>query len=134
MLARRSCRTILDNGQPSRATPRTDSDHCFWHDPETAEAAQEARRLGGQRRRREGVLAGVYEFNGLRTVEDIRRLLDVAALDTLGLDNSVARSRTLVAVVQAAAKLLEVGELEERLQRLEATLEARPKPFKAVGA
>jgi hypothetical protein len=95
---------------------------------------QEARRLGGHRRRREGVLAGVYEFNGLRTVEDIRRLLDVAALDTLGLDNSVARSRTLVAVVQAAAKLLEVGELEDRLQRLEATLEARPKPLKAVGA
>jgi hypothetical protein len=85
-------------------------------------------------RKRERVLAGVYEFNGLGTVGDLRRLLDVAAIDTLGLDNSVARSRTLVAVAQAATRLLEVGELQDRLDRIEATLEEREKPLRAMGS
>jgi len=134
MLARRTCRTILPGGQPCRAAPRIDGDHCFWHDPETAEEAAQARKLGGQRRRREGLVTGAYEFNGLTSVEEIRRLLMVAALDTLGLDNGVQRNRTLVAVAQAATKLLEVGELADRLAQVEAALEARPKPLKAVSA
>ena len=89
------------------------------HSPEYAEEIAEARRLGGLRRRREVALAGAYEFNGLVAVADLRRLLEIAALDTLGLENSIARSRTLGYLVGVAAKLLEVGELEQRLAYLE---------------
>ena len=46
------------------------------------------------------------------------RLLEIAAFDTLALENSLARSRTLVAVVVAGSHLLEVGELEARLTAL----------------
>ncbi len=46
----------------------------------------------------------------------------VDALDTLGLENSIARARTLGYLVGVAAKLLEVGELEERLAYLEAAV------------
>ena len=70
-------------------------DYCFWHSPEHAEEADEARKLGGLRRRRERTVAGAFEFGGLQTVADIRRLLEVATIDTLSLENSVARSRTL---------------------------------------
>ena len=43
------------------------------------------------------------------------RLLVIASLDTLGLENSIARARTLGYLVGVAGKLLETGELEERL-------------------
>jgi hypothetical protein len=132
MVARRTCRTILANGEPCRAAPRVEGNHCFWHDPETADDAQQARRLGGQRRRREGVVSGAYDFQGLATVPEIRRILEVAAIDTLGLDNGVQRNRTLVAVAQAATRLMEVGELADRVAELEAAMAKRPEPLRAV--
>jgi hypothetical protein len=98
------------------------------HDPELAAEVQEARRLGGMRRKREATVAGAYDFEGLTTVQEIRRLLDIAAFDTLGLENSLGRARTLIAVALAAGKLLEVGELEDRLASLEAAVLNRGKP------
>ena len=67
-------------------------------------------------------VAGAYDFAGLGSVEDIRRLLEVAALDLLGLQNSIARARTLAYLAMTAIKLLEAGELEERLNTLEAAV------------
>lgn len=52
-------------------------------------------------------------------------MLEIALTDTLALDNSVARARALIAIVQTGAKLLEVGEVEERLAALEAVIEPR---------
>ena len=103
-----------------QAAPVKDGDHCFWHSPEYAEDVAEARRLGGLRRRREVTVSGAYEVNGLETVGDLRRLLVIASLDTLGPENSIARARTLGYLVGVAGKLLETGELEERLAALEA--------------
>lgn len=65
----------------------------------------------GLRRRRERTLSGAYDFAGLGSVGSIRRMLEIAAIDTLGLESSVARARVLIAVSLAAAKLLEVEEL-----------------------
>ena len=89
------------------------------HSPEHAEDMAEARRLGGLRRRREVAISGAYDFVSLQSVADIRRLLEVAVLDTLGLENSIARARTLAYLAVAAIKLLDVGELEQRLTALE---------------
>ena len=92
------------------------------HSPEHAEDMAEARRLGGLRRRREVAVSGAYEFAGLESVVDIRRLLEVAVLDTLGLENSIARAWTLAYLATTAIKLLEVGEFEQRLATLEAAM------------
>ena len=121
----RSCRFIRTDGSPCRSAPIRGEDYCFWHSPAHAEEADEARRLGGLRRRKERTVAGAYEFQGLATVADIRRLLEVAVIDTLSLENSVARSRTLAYLGQTALKCLEVGELEERLEVLESALRGR---------
>ena len=96
---------------------------CLWHDPDHADEVAEARRLGGQRRRRERVVAGAYDFEGLGSVPSIRRLVEVAAMDTLGLENSVARARALAYLAQVATGLLEKGETEERLAAIEAVME-----------
>ena len=92
---------------------------CFWHTPEREEDAAEARRLGGLRRRRERTVSGAYDFAGLATIESIRRILEIAVLDVLGLENSIARARLLISGALAAAKLLEAGELADRLAELE---------------
>ena len=97
------------------------------HSPDHAEEVAEARRLGGLRRRREVAVSGAYEFEGLQTVDQIRRLVAVAVVDTLSLENSIARSRTLAYLAQTALRLLEVGELEERVATLEASVLPREK-------
>jgi hypothetical protein len=122
---RPSCREHNAAGEPCRATPLHDQDLCFWHSPEHATEATEARRLGGLRRRREGALSGAYEIESLASTPDLRRLLEVAAFDALGLENSVARVRAITAIVQVGARLLETGEIEERVAALEATVRSR---------
>jgi hypothetical protein len=127
----RGCSGFKNNGQPCQAPKLRESDYCLMHSPEHAAEVAEARRLGGLRRRREVVVAGAYDFAGLESVADIRRLLEVAILDTLGLENSVVRSRTLAYLAMTAIKLLEVGELEQRIASLEGAVQgqkALPEP------
>ena len=119
MVSESSCRAVKDDGQPCRAPRLRDSEFCFWHSPEHAEEAAEAQRLGGLRRRREKTVSGAYDFEGLADVAQVQRLLEIAASDTLSLENSVARSRTLAYLAQVALKALEVGELAERIDALE---------------
>ena len=126
-----SCRALKDDGQPCRAPRLRDSEFCFWHSPEHAEEAAEAQRLGGLRRRREKAVAGAYDFDGLDSVPKARRLLEIAALDSLALENSVARSRTLAYLAQVALKALEVGELAERIEALERLVAPRLPKVKA---
>ena len=118
----RQCIYRKEDGQMCQAAPVKEAEHCFWHSPEHAEEVSEARRLGGLRRRRDVAISGVFDFVGLETVGDIHRLLEVAVLDTLDLENSIARSRTLAYLAMTAIKLLDVGELEDRLASLEAAV------------
>ena len=55
-----SGRALKKNGRPCRAPALRAGSACFWHAPESTEAAAEARRLGGLRRRREGTIGGAY--------------------------------------------------------------------------
>lgn len=125
LMADRTCKAQNEKGAPCRQAALQDGDFCFWHSPDHAQEAAEARRLGGLRRRREKAVAEAYEFEGFGSVEQVRRLLEIAALDTLGLENSIARSRVLAYLAQVSLKLLEVGELEERVRALESLLQPR---------
>jgi len=120
----RGCGFELPSGRLCQATAMRDSPRCFWHAPDREEDAAEARRLGGLRRRRERTVSGAYDFTGLGSIESIRRILEIATLDALGLENSVARARVLIAAALAATKLLETGELADRLAVLEAAVRA----------
>ena len=121
-MASRTCDALNADGRPCKQPPLVDGSFCFWHDPAHATEATEARRLGGQRRRRERIVQGAFEYIGLATVADLRRVLEIATTDALGLDNSVARVRALTSIVTVGAKLLETGELEERLAAIESVL------------
>jgi hypothetical protein len=105
--------------------PLRDRPYCFSHDPERAEEAAEARRLGGLRRRKEGTIAVAYDLPGLDSVSGIRRLLDIVVTDGVGLENGIARLRVLISTAVAATNLLKVGEFEDRLASLEAAVKQR---------
>jgi hypothetical protein len=120
MVIGRRCTYPKTDGQPCQMAPLRDRPFCFAHDPERAEEAADARRLGGLRRRKEGTIAVAYGLPGLDTVVGIRRLLDIVVTDGVGLDNGIPRLRVLISTAAAAMNLLKVGEFEERLAALEA--------------
>jgi hypothetical protein len=99
--------------------PLHDRPYCFSHDPERAEEAAEARRIGGLRRKKEGTIAVAFDLPDLDTVAGIRRILEIVKIDGVGLENGVARLRVLISTAVAAMNLLKVGELEDRIATLE---------------
>ena len=123
----RACGALNENGEPCGQAPIQGNEFCFWHSPEHAHEAADARRLGGLRRRKERTVAGAYDFEGLETVSHIRRLIEVAVVDTLSQDNSIARSRTLAYLAQVSVNLLEKGSLDERLRALEDSVRRKPR-------
>ncbi|MFQ6027184.1 MAG: hypothetical protein ACE5Q6_06810 [Dehalococcoidia bacterium] len=131
MLAR-TCSVRRSDGSPCRATPLRDSNYCLMHDPDHHQEMQEARRLGGLRRKREVTVTGAYDLSGLDTVAGLRRLLDIAVHDALGLENSIARVRAIGYLVGIGGKLLQEGELEERMTALEASVQGQKVPGESV--
>jgi hypothetical protein len=124
MVAIRGCVFRSPEGKFCQAPPLRDSNYCLMHSPEHAEEVKEARRLGGLRRKREATVLGAYDFSGLDTLEGIIRLLQLVAIDTLGMENSASRNRTLIYLSMVALKALEVGNLEERIKSLEQAVES----------
>ena len=122
MLITRGCAYAKADGQPCRMAPLHDRPYCFSHDPERAAEAAEARRLGGLRRKKESTIAVAYDLPGLDTVVGIRRVLEIVVADSVGQEHGIARLRVLISAATAATNLLKVGELEDRLAHLEATI------------
>ncbi len=126
--SRRICSFRKPDGQRCRAAPLIDQEHCFWHSPEHAEEAAEARRLGGFRKRREAAVVGAYDLEGMDSLTFLQRVLEIALLDTLGMDNTLNRSRVLGYLVGIGSKLRQEGESEQRLAALEAAHGKRALP------
>jgi hypothetical protein len=99
--------------------PLKDSQFCWVHSPEHVKEVQEARRLGGLRRKRESTISNAYQFDSITSVDGIQRIVEIAILDTLAMENSMARNRTLAYLVMVALRTLEVGAIEDRITALE---------------
>ena len=119
MVMRRRCSFSLKTGDLCRMPPLKDSHFCWAHSPERAKEVQEARRLGGLRRKRESTISTAYQFESLNSVDSIRRIVLIAVLDALSMENSMARARTLAYLAQVALHMLEVGDIEQRVSALE---------------
>jgi hypothetical protein len=112
----------MPDGLACRAPALRGKSVCYWHDPDKAEEAAESRRIGGLHRRKAKSVATIYDFSGLRTVESAQRLLETAAIETLALENSIQRNRTLISAASGAGKLIEAGDLDARLTAVEAAV------------
>ena len=113
------CDYLTAKGTRCRATAREGSDWCNLHDPGNRAAIEAGRRRGGHNRRRPTTSLEDVDFGDLAGV---RRLLEVAAVDALGLDPSAQRCRVLVAAAEAAGRLLQTADYEARLAELEALI------------
>ena len=116
----RTCGAKTKRGEPCGMAPLQGSKWCWNHDPDKARERSKARKLGGYNRR--PTKAEAPQQVALRDVAAVQFILELAMQDTLALENSVARSRTLGYLAGQALKVLEVGELEERLEVLESLL------------
>lgn len=89
--------------------------HCLWHDPERAQARAEARRRGGANR------AGVVRLRRLvpprliPVFDKLEQALSEVHDGTLKPGQAVA----MAALARAMVAVLQAGELEERVRRLE---------------
>ena len=75
MVMRRQCAFRLLSGEL-----------CRMHPPEYLKEVQEARRLGGLRRKRESTISNAYRFKSINSVNGIRQIMKVAILDTLAME------------------------------------------------
>ena len=127
MVISRTCKGHKQDGAACGAAPLQEGEYCYMHDPAHAGEAAKARSLGGQRRRRESTLGAAFDVGPLDTVGGIRRVLEVVTFDGLGMEVSIARGRLLIAATQGLTKLLETGELTDRVEALEAAVSPPPK-------
>jgi hypothetical protein len=121
-MVNRGCTYEMPDGLLCQAPALRGKTLCYWHEPDSSDAAQEARRVGGHHRRKARSVATIYDFSGLRTVESAQRLLETAAIETLALENSIARNRALISAAAGAGKLIEAGDLADRLSAVEAAV------------
>lgn len=114
------CKAKTASGKPCRAKPIKNSAFCFIHDPSQGAKRAEARKRGGYRNRTPH--AGDPESlpAQVQTLADAQRILDYTLREILPMENSLQRARVLIALFDAFAKAIEVGEFEARLAALEA--------------
>src|SRR5712691_35295 len=80
-VVRRVCAFRFADGRSCGAAPLRDSAYCLFHDPAHAEAVTEARKVVGQRSRKEATLATVYDIEDITSDAGIRRLAQIAVAD-----------------------------------------------------
>jgi hypothetical protein len=123
----RHCAARTVAGDPCRAYAVAGSDYCFHHEPALAAARRRARSKGGRARhgRRVGSVAAREAAAAGITLEDATdavALLETTIRDTLGLENSLSRARTLGYLTNLFLRAIDITVLEERVARLERIL------------
>lgn len=94
--------------------------YCFTHAPEVSAARAVARKAGGARHRTPHFGDASTIPHEVRTLADANKILAYTLAETVPMENSIARARLLLALYDSFVKSFEVGELEKRIQALEA--------------
>jgi len=119
-LVERRCQGETLDGEPCLAQP-TASGWCWFHDPAREESRQEARRKGGRTSRYEDIL---HKPGGVATLADVLVGINAALESTWKWSNSPARSAALRGLYKVASEVIEGGDIERRLEELEASVHA----------
>ena len=109
------CTGTRKDGQPCAMPALPAADRCFAHDPRYAEARQAARQKGGRNRGAAARLRGLMPPRLIPIFDRLETAL--ARLDAGELEPK--RAQAMAAVARAMVSVLQAGELEERLRRLE---------------
>jgi hypothetical protein len=112
------CLGTTKDGKPCGAKPLPGSELCPWHDPAWAERRQEWSKRGGKGKSNEA-RARKRLSGELRDMGDVKaRLMSALAKVEAGeLESGPANAMANLA--RAIATIVQVGELEDRIQELE---------------
>lgn len=125
----RKCQATTQDGAPCQAYAVEGSDYCFFHDPERAvERRLACSKGGGARHGRLIGPVGQAEPVQLQSMADVAALLRQTINDTLQLENSLHRSRTLGYLAGQYIRALDMAALQRRVTALEYTLKLRKYP------
>lgn len=118
------CQATKRNGRSCGAHAREGSNYCYFHEPSRASERQAARKLGGMRRGSHAGDASSIPAR-VRSIEDVLTLLDYIRDELAGLDNGIPRGRAFIALAGEYIHALEMGDIEQRLARLEEVINAK---------
>ena len=118
------CKARTASGARCKARPLVGKAYCFWHDPDKSEDRREAGRTGGQKGRCRTLPPNAPDFS-IECAQDVAGLLTRTINQTLRgeIDPKVANAVGYLSGVILRDR--EQGEIEERIARIEAALEAK---------
>ena len=120
----KQCKAKTKSGRRCEAYAVAGSDFCLTHAPERARDRAERNRKGGYAKRAPKPSANVAPPK-IESIADVLAIINLVIADLWVLENTVPRARGLLASCEAAAKALEIGELEARVAVLEDALKLR---------
>jgi len=113
---RNQCEYIKEDGTRCQAVKMTDNCFCFFHDPASQAKRLDARRRGGFARHGGVKEVGTYV---IRQPMDILQVLQDCLNETMSLEASAAKSKTIAYIAQVLIRGFEASEIETRLRVLE---------------
>ena len=123
----KKCKGKLKNRKPCSAHAGT-SGYCWAHDPKLARKRAQAHKRGSRNSRHSVPASAFPEDADPTTALGLQKAIATVFLDTWKLENSVARSRALAYLASAQKSIIEVGELEARIEALEQAIAKKPNP------
>jgi hypothetical protein len=123
-MSKKQCQATKRNGEPCNASAN-ETGFCFTHDATKGAERAIARRRGGLQRIAPHVADASTVPKETRTIADVMIILDYALQESLVLSNSIQRGRLLVSIAHGFIEALKVGEMEQRMEAVEAALKMR---------
>jgi len=108
------CGATRVDGTPCEARARTGRPFCWAHDPDLADKRDEARREGGH-----NITGAVAKRSTSARIERAASLVEQAMTQVYKGKLTPAQGQAVASDARALVRLLEVGELNQRLLRLE---------------
>lgn len=129
---KRPCQAKTADGSSCRTAALTGSDFCFFHDPDRATDRLEANAAGGRQNRMK-TLDGTAPDVKIESCQDVVRLISetINQVRRGELDPRVANAIGYLANV--LIKAAEQGDMEKRLEDLEAAVKSRPGDYSIMG-
>jgi hypothetical protein len=109
-----------------------ESGFCFMHDEARGKERALARRAGGLATKKPHYADVSLLPHSIRKIDDVFAVLNYTLQETIGLDNSIQRGRLLVSIAHGFIEAFKVGEIENRLEAVEAVLKIRKREQKAA--
>jgi len=120
------CKQILGNGKQCKAIASKKTGYCFFHDPGKKKERIEAGRKGGKRSRLpkcQNTLPKTTPNVRLKTPQNANRLLAETISQVRRGDLAPQIANSIGYLINIWIRIREASELEDRLKRIEETLE-----------